>query len=219
MKKVINTFLCLMLLITALSLNVSAGYEYPPEIEDEENDIKGALVRFPNLFKILQIIGIVPIQSFEFMDITQAWFYENESEPDYLFASIKVKDLEYNSLRAIYAIRWTFDEKQYAAGCHTHSNGKFSWFFAGRIFGLFDNWAYRQGLIIDISECLIDDENNLITFKIPKNIIGDPKPGDVLLQTNAWAGLRFIREILTYLFGGELARDLTSYGNDYIIQY
>ena len=45
-----------MLVITALSLNVSAGNETDPEIQDEENDIIGFLVKHPVLFNILQII-------------------------------------------------------------------------------------------------------------------------------------------------------------------
>jgi len=219
MKKVLNILICFTLVITAFSLPVSAGYEDNPEIEDDENDIEGALVRFPILFKLFEKIRIVPTQSLEFIDIKSAWFFEEESEPDFLFASINLKELEYSPLRAIYSIRWTFKEKNYAAGGHIHSDGDFSWFFAGRIFGLFDNWAYKKGLIIDIYDCEIDLENNIITLKIPKEIIGSPNPGDVLTKTNAWTGLRFICEILTYPFGGELVRDTTSYGKDYTIQY
>lgn len=219
MKRMISILICLMLVITALSLSVSAGDENDPEIQDPENDIIGTLVQHPVLFKILQSIGRMPVQSFEFMDITSAWFYESENEPNYLFASIKIKNLEYIPLRAIYAIRWTFNDKNYGASCHTYSNGVFKWFAAGQIFGLLDNWAYKKGLIIDLSDCIIDDEKNLVTLKIPKNIIGNPNPGDILTYTNAWTGLRFIAEVLTYPFGGELAEDHTSYGNNYIIQY
>ncbi len=214
MKRIINILICLMVVITAFSLIVNAGDENNPEIQDTENDVTGKLVKFPILFKILQTINMVPFQSFEFIDITSAWFYENESEPDYLFTSIKIKDLEYTPLRTIYSIRWTFNEKNYGAACHIYSNGEFRWFAAGQIFGLLDNWAYKKGLIKDISDCLIDYEKNLITLKIPKNIIGNPNPGDVLTYTNAWAGLRFISEIF-----GELAQDFTSHGNNYIIQF
>ena len=203
-----------MLVITALSVTVSAGDEYNPEIQDPENDITGKLVKHPILFKILQTFNIIPFKSFEFIDVTSAWFYESEAEPDYLFATIKIKDLQYTPLRTIYSMRWTFNEKNYGVACHIHSNDEFRWFAAGQIFGLFDNWAYKKGLIKDISDCIVDYEENLITLKIPKNIIGDPTPGDVLTFTNAWAGLRFISEIC-----GELAEDQTSYGNNYIIQY
>lgn len=219
MKRIVNILISLMLITTVLALNVSAGDENDPEIQDEENDIIGPLVKLPVLFKILQSIGIVPIQSFDFIDITFAWFYENETEPDYVFVSIKMKDLEYSPLRAIYAVRWTFNEKHYGASCHTHSNGEFKWFAAGQIFGLLDNWAYKKGLIRDISNCTIDTEKNVITLKIPKNIIGNPDSGDVLTETNAWTGLRFVSEVFTYPFGGELVKDPTSYGNNYLIQY
>ena len=219
MRKMVSIIIVLVLIIATLSLNASAGDINNPEIIDEENDIIGTLAKHTAFFNILKAIGIVPIQSFEFIDILSAWFYENQTKPDFLFASIKIKDLEYTPLRAIYSIRWSFNEKKYAAFVHTHSNGEFKWFGAGRIFGLFDNWAYKQGLIRDISECAIDNEKNLIILKIPKNIIGNPKPGDILLETNAWTGLRFILEVLTYPFGGEMVKDPTVYGNNYIIQY
>lgn len=219
MKKIINILIGIMLVITVLAVNVSAGDESNPEIQDEENDIIGTLIEFPVLFQILQRIGVVPIHSFEFMDITSAWFFENETQPDYLFVAIKIKDLEYTPLRAIYSIRWMFNEKHYGASCHTYSNGEFKWFAAGQIFGLLDNWAYKKGLIKDISDCMIDIEKNIITLKIPKNIIGNPNPGDVLTETSAWTGLRFISEIFTYPFGGELVKDPAPYGSEYIIQY
>lgn len=214
MKRIINILISLMLVITAFSLTVYAGDENNPEIQDQENDITGKLIQYPILFKILKTINMVPFQSFEFIDITSAWFYENENEPDYLFASIKIKDLQYTPLRTIYAMRWTFNEKNYGAGCHIHSNNEYRWYAAGQIFGLLDNWAYKKGLIKDISDCIIDYEKSLIKLKIPKDIIGDPNPGDILIYTNAWTGLRFISEI-----GGDLAEDQTSYGNNYTIQY
>jgi len=219
MRKIINIFLCMVLVCTVFSLSISAKNETPPEITDEENDVTGSLINHPVLLNILKRIGIINVQSFEFMDVTAANFYENKNEPDFLYVLIRINNLEYISLRTIYAIRWTFDGKHFAAGCHTHSNGEFKWFFAGRVFGLFDNWAYKKGLIKDISDCIIDQENNLILLKIPKVIIGDPEPGDVLTQTNAWTGLRFVREFLTFPFGGQMAIDPTPYGNDYTILY
>lgn len=218
-KRIINILIGFILVITLLSLSLSAGDENNPEIKDPENDIIGPLIKHPILYKILQSIGKIPVQSFDFMDIKSAWFYESDNEPNYLFASIKIKNLDYIPLRAIYAIHWTFNDKNYGASCHTHSNGIFKWFAAGQIFGLLDNWAYKKGLIVDLTDCIIDDENNLLTLKIPKNIIGNPNPGDILTYTNAWTGLRFISEVLTYPLGGELATDQTSYGNYYIIKY
>lgn len=223
MRKIVNILIGVMLVVTVFSLNVAAidknNPTVNPTITDEENDVIGTLAKHPVLFKILQDFGIIPIEDFEFIDITSAQLYEDENEPDFLFASIKIKDLRYTQLRSIYAIRWTYNNKYYAACAHTHSNGKFKWFCGGRIFGLFDNLAYKLGLIKDITGCTIDDEKNLICLKIPKNLIGDPQPGEVLTETHAWSGVRFIWEVLTYPFGGELVKDPTEFGNDYIIQY
>lgn len=219
MKKRNTVLITMMLGILVLAMNVSAIDTIEPQIQDEENDVMGPLVEYPVLFQILQKMGIVPIQSFEFMDVTSAWFYEDLNEPNYLFITIKIKDLAFTRMRAIYAVHWTFNEKHYGVACHTHSDGAFTWFAAGQIFGLLDNWAYKKGLIQDISDCTINTENNHIVLKIPKTLIGDPNPGDVLTETSAWTGLRFISEIFTYFFGGELAKDPTPYGSEYIIQY
>jgi len=153
------------------------------------------------------------------MDIESADIYEMSNEPDFIFTSIKIKDLEYIPIRVFYAICFDYNDHHYAACCHTHSNGDFTWFSAGRSCGLFDRLARNKGLTKDISDCSIDEIENEITFKIPKELIGDPKPGEILTYTTARSGLRFIYEPFTYVFGGELAIDVTPFGDNYIIQY
>jgi hypothetical protein len=219
MKRKENIIIIFMLLFGLFSQSVNAINDSNPEITDELNDVFGPLIEHPNLFNILKVLSIIDMDTFDFMDIESADIYEDENEPQYLFASLKIKDFDYSNVRTIYAIRWTFNDKHYFVCCHTYSNGDFKWFSAGRTFGLFDNWAYKNGLIQDISNCEFDELNNLISFKIPKDIIGNPESGDVLSYTNAWTGLRFIFEILTYPFGGEMAIDQTPFGEDYIIKY
>jgi len=220
-KKISGIFVCMLLITAILPITgcVIAEDEQDPNIVDEKDDIFGIFIKNPKILNFFTKLKIFNMESFDFMDITSAWFYEYETEPDYLYASIKINDLEFTSLRVIYAIRWTYNEKNYAVSCHTHSNGEFSWFSAGRVFGLLDNWAYKMGLICDISDCKIGIEENIVTFKIPKDLVGDPESGDALTYTNAWTGLRFIFEPLTFPFGGEVAEDSTEYGGDYFIQY
>jgi hypothetical protein len=59
-----------------------------------------------------------------------------------------------------------------------------------------------------------------VTFEIPKTMVGDPNPGDSIVNPSAWAGLRLNREsFLTTILFGELALDYTGDGENYIIQY
>jgi len=217
--KILNFLIIAIVSMTAFISILSAGNNNEPEISDEQDDVIGTLIEKPNLLIIFQRFGIIDFESYDFMDIISASFYENSNEPEYLFAEIKIKELEHESLRVIYAIRWEYNEKFYGVTCHSYSNGNFIWFAAGRIFGLFDNLAYKNDLIQDISDCEFNTNSDSIIFKIPKDLIGNPQSGDILTNTNGWTGLRFVFEPFTYLFGGELAIDPTSIGNDYIIKY
>lgn len=235
MKKIIGMFVCVLLITTTLQITGTAivdikarnetkdflgytfgytdilssmmGDEEDPEITDEENDVVGPLVASPILFKLLTTFGVLDIESLDFVDITSAWFYENSDEPDYLYAAIKLKDLEFNNQRTIYSIFWTYDEKEWVAAVHVLSNGGIA------MFGVTTEWA---SLEIDGA---FDTDNNIVAFQIPKDYVGNPEPGDALTLPNAWAGLRFEKETLITVLIGELATDWTGYGRDYTIQY
>ena len=221
MKTKIVGILVMTLLITTLlpiTGTVLAGDEEHPEITDgDEDDIFGPLVSDPELFARLKSLGALEgIESFEFLDIISAWFYEDFNEPDFLYTSIKIKDLGFFDDRGIYSVHWRYNEVDYAAGVHTHSNGDYSSFFAGES----PNGPYS------IFSGSFDLENNIVTFRVPKVIIGNPQPGDVLTDTWAWTALRFKIEPATWPFGGELAKDaapfitdIEDYGEDYVIQY
>ena len=208
--------MCMLFISTILPItgSVLAGDEENPEMQDEENDLFGTFINFPNVLNFLQLLQIIKFDSFDFLDIESAWFYEELENPDYLFTAIKLKDLEVTPLRAIYAIHWDCNGKRYTSCLHTHSDGEYTGYVAGRIFGL----GYRRGIYYDITGELNID-NNIIIFNIPKDKIGNPEPGDVLTRTDAWTGLRFVSELFTIPFGGELIKDWSGYGEDYIIQY
>jgi hypothetical protein len=212
-KKLTGLFVCMLLITTLLSTTgiVTAGDEENPEITDEIDDLVGTFVTMPSLLNIFKIFKIFNLESFDFMDIKSAWFYEIPGQSEYLYTAIKLKNLDFINQRTIYAMHWNFDERSYAVGVHVHSNGAIKSFFAGRTMGRWGSYEEIDGSFEII--------NDIVRFQIPKNLIGDPEPGDVLTQTDAWTGLRFIFEPFTILLGGEVAKDWAGYGSDYIVQY
>jgi hypothetical protein len=211
MKKIVGILVCTLLITAILPVTVMAGDEENPEIVDETDDLFGIFVKNPKILNFFKILKIFNIESFDFMDITSAWFYENPDQQDCLYAAIKLKNLEFINQRTIYAMHWKFDGKNYAVGVHVHSNGEIQSFFAGQTFGRFGPYNNASGSF--------DLDDDILTFEIPKNIIGDPAPGDILTRTDAWTGLRFIYEPVTILLGGEVAKDWAGYGTDYTIIY
>jgi len=210
----------LMLLITMIyPISISAGDEENPEIIDNHNDQFGALVEYPTRIRTKIARILLQTESFDFIDIDSAWFYENELDSNHLYVTLKLKDLKITSQRAIYSIHWTFNDVTYAVGSHLYNNGKNVSCFAG-----LDRRFNRDWQPAEVS---YDFDNDIITFKIDKKQIGDPQQGDMLTNTFAWTALRFNHESLSLLFSdGELVKDGApfieshdDYGLDYILKY
>lgn len=210
-KKVICILYSMLFIASILPITntVIAGDEENPEVIDQEGDIVGMLINFPQFFRILKTFKILDVESLDFLDVLSAWFYENQFEPDYLYTAIKFKDLDLPNKRVIYSMHWIYDDSDYAVAVHILANGEIH---------IFSTYLGTLGVQYEI-EGSIDKENKIVTFKIPKNFIGNPKPGDILSNTDAWAGLRFSKETFFTAIMGDLAKDWTEYGRDYVIQY
>jgi len=202
MKKIIKTIIICMLLITSFALfpsKVLAGDENNPEITDNETDLFGPWVKTSE-----------DQETYSFLDIVSAWFTEKHDEPDFLFLYLKVKGLEFTELNSIYSMHWHYNGICYGVGVHAENNGAYQAFFGGNQDE--NKYEYITG------DFILD--KNIVSFKVPKILVGNPKPGDILTQTEAWTGLRLKMELLTLVFGdGELAKDWAGYGKDYVIQY
>ena len=132
MKKTIAVLIVFMLMMTVLKFttgNVFAGDEENPEIKDETDDLFGIFARQPSLFNFFKSLKIFDIETFDFMDIKSAWFYEVEGRPDYLYTAIKLKNLDFINQRTIYAVHWKHNEKSYAVAVHVYSDGAYKSFF------------------------------------------------------------------------------------------
>lgn len=193
-KKSFSFFMCFILLFTMFSSIVPAGDEQQPEIEDITGDI-----------------------NLSFLDIVSVWFYEESDESDYLFISMKIKDLN-EGFNAVFSVRWKYNDVVYVSGLDT-------FYFKDNEFrsGLRQRATYWQWK--NMPECIgfFNESTNIITWKILKSNIGNPKKDDFLTNTEASAVMGFPSNII-YIFTGREYRDFApdnygDYGENYIIQY
>jgi hypothetical protein len=208
-----------LLITTLLPITVLAGDEEDPEITDNLNDHFGALVEFSSRIRTRIALALLQIDSFDFIDIDSAWFYENPSEPEQLYTTLKLKDLTPIPQRAIYTIHWKSNGVPYTVWAHLHNNEQSSSCFVGVDRRL--NYKWQP------AEASYDFDNNIIIFKMDKEYIGNPRIGDCLTNTFAWTALRFNPLSLNLVFSdGELVKDAApflennlDFGRNYIIQY
>jgi hypothetical protein len=218
-RKIVGLFVCMLLITTILPITAMAGDENDPEIRDNLNDLWGLLVDHPLRIRTQIALKLLQINSFNFIDIHSAWFYENKSEHNYLYAALKLNDLSVNPQRAIYTIHWKYNGVPYAVWSHLYNNGQD--YISSVGVDKRSNYRWHD------AEVTYDFNRNIVTFKMDKQDIGNPQPGDFLIRTFAWTALRFNFEPLTLLFGsGELVKDeapflenYTSYGREYQILY
>jgi hypothetical protein len=150
-------------------------------------------------------IGDCPIKT---IDIVSAWFFEDSKDPNFLYVAIKVRDLQYKWIITNYVMYWYFNSTLYFSLLSTWGQGSNS------ICSIVENGVLLQQIA---GSC--DLENDVIAMKIPKNLIGDPSPGDLLIRPFAFS--RFT------MFGGILGplSPLADYapnnrqGKNYVIQY
>lgn len=204
-KKFIEIFM--LLIIIVLPLSVVAGDPENPEITDDKDDI---VINKSRLLNLLTTLHIIKTTSLDFLDINSAWFFENPTDPEYLFVSLKMKQLDFPNQRVIYALYWTCNSFEMSVYVHVTSNGEYALFAVKN-----DQWdvSYKINGSFNI-------DVGTVTFEIPKSMVGDPQPGTIIENPSAWAGLRMNREsLITVIIFGELALDYTGVGKNYIIQY
>ena len=144
---------------------VKGSYDDDPEITDEEGDTR-----------------------FDYIDVVWASFYENPTEPEHLYISLKIANLK-DMIGCVYAVHWYFDRAHYDTAFR---NGVLiprmdfkSWrcdYYLLRT--PVDTWdeSYNSGSF--------DLETGVITWRILKSCIGNPQPGDVLIQSYVFTAQR-----------------------------
>ena len=164
--------------------------------------------------------------AFGYIDINSVWFFENKETPEFLYVSEKINGPREYVPQQTFAVIWTYKNIEYACvlGAGFSVN---RWLNFDVTIGPHDNE------IINVNGTY-NFETGIITWKIPKSIIGNPQTGDVLTGTwsNAFRRLGFIGRIgftrnildmiIFFVFGNNMwdyAPDAPGYGLDYIIQY
>ena len=165
MKKIIIILLSAVLVIQLLSINVFAGSEEDPEFEDRTRDVK-----------IFGIFPFLPQFNYKYADIISAWINEESENPDLLIMNLKIRGLEENTKKfdAIYVISWTYNNIQYSASVHIFPQGPTP-LLAGPT-----NEEGNDYIDYVICNGDIDVTNNIITWIIPKNAIGNPSTGLII---------------------------------------
>jgi len=203
-NKIISIFLCFFLMA---SIFVSAGNIDNPEISDISED------------------------AFGYLDIDSVWFYEDSNIPELLFISMKINDPSLKKFQQTFAVFWKYNDVEYACSLHLGFGIKQDWqqYNAGESNrNSTDRWSKNYRINGTYSSL-----DGIITWEIPKNIIGNPKKDDILYNTwsNAFRRLGFLGRIgfsrpilnnLIYQYFGNSLYDYApdeGYGLNYIIEY
>ena len=186
-------FVMIMIPVSATAI----GYS-DPLITDEIEDVHGSLA------------FLFPQSAWSFLDIKSAWLSEKSTEPDYLYASIEFVDLTLKKWHTIYSFCWEYDGKICVANAHLGLNGAASDFYV----------TYGEHTE-KVPDGILDMQNDTVTFIVPKILVGDPKPGDILTKPYILTGMRPFQKdhLVLMLLLAEIGKDYAGIGSDYTIQY
>ena len=205
MKRTSHLIVSFFISFLLLSLTFSVVSADDPNIVDEEDNL------------------------FDYIDAVAGWFYENEDEPDYLFVSMQLVDLT-DHIGTVYAIHWEYEGLHYDVGLH---NGIFiprvnekNWgcHYYERNPLLF--WRERHVSTWDetTNSGVFDVDDDTITWKIHKDCIGDPQPGEALTDSYIFTAHRISKVGLIPVFFIPFSFELSdstpsSESQDYVIKY
>jgi len=204
MKKYLISLIVCFLVVGLIPQLVNAGDPNNPEITDPKNDVL--------LFG--QFASPLANRFLKHMDILSAWFSEKPDEPTILYLTLQLQDVKKIRLMGIYGVDWYYDGLEYAAILifeHGKENASGIQIQGTHFTPINDFYT-------------IHEENNTITWAIPKETIGNVTPGDSLTSPVAIAGVRFCSNALATLmmkrFGTNcIGFDITEQGKDYSILY
>lgn len=205
MKKLIIIITSLLLLSNITVLYAIAGDIENPEFEDKIRDVK--------------LFGIFPLLiqfNYVYVDVISAWIFELEENPDYLYMNLRIRDLRDNTDKydAIYVLSWTYNNIKYSASVHIFPEGPTS-LKAGPTDE--EGNDYIDYVICDGN---IDSNTEIITWIIPKDIIGNPTIGTKITNFIPHTHLRYPESTGFPLI--DLFKDLpwnSKIMNDYQIMY
>lgn len=175
-NKIIGIFVCMLLTTTILPMTALAGDPENPEVVDRIRDVK--------LFWFFAI----PFQmEYKHADIVAAWLHEESTNPDYLSVSLQMRDLgeKTESLEASYTVNWAWNNHLFLVALRINPDGIVS-FDVGRSLDYNDDieqWITCNGTV--------DVQQNIITWSVPKEFIGNPPKGATIQSILPVTTLRF----------------------------
>jgi hypothetical protein len=125
--------------------------------------------------------------NYKYADIVATWLHEESGNPDYLSVSLQMRDLteKTESLEAIYVVEWTWNNHLFLVCLHINPDGIGS-FVVGRSLDFNDDieeWITCDGTV--------DVQQNIITWSVPKEFIGNPWKGVTIQSILPVVTLRF----------------------------
>jgi hypothetical protein len=161
-------------------------------------------------------LGVIPGLLLNHLDIRSFSLYEKIDDPANLYASIEVSKFKFSEYRTCYAIHWNFNGITYYVGTNTHSSGE----YVSPICGYWEECGtiYHN---YQINGDIIENENT-ITWVIPKDKIGNPEYGDNLFDIVASSHLIYQKDCQAPFklnLASDYARPLLDDGYTYSIQY
>jgi len=219
MKKITALSICIMLVITSISFIASAETKNTFEKRDLPFDVRLDIRITTKNNAIIPFYshgGILPILLFNHLDIISFSLYEKTDDLEHLFASMKVNKFKFSEYRSVYVIYWTHDGIDYYASTYLHSLGDYVIQFCG---------YWEEGHTIyhhTIVEGDILENENKITWKIPKDLIGNPDVGESLTNIHAATYLVYQKDCgapRQLRLASDYLRPLFGEGYTYSIQY
>lgn len=205
---IIGISICTLLIL--LPATVCAGSRNDPEITDDTGDARA------------------------YLDIEKAWFYENQTTPDFLYTTIELAKPNIIPPKQHLVVSWMMNGEYYASMLAIGYDIGY-WFDFCSIIGK-GTFGDPEPQIATITGDINLDEGT-ITCKIPKSTIGNPQAGDILTHTYStcfqrfrfWGRLGFsplLRLLIFDALGNWQVEDIApnpileqEYGKEYIIQY
>ncbi|KYK23816.1 hypothetical protein AYK24_00865 [Thermoplasmatales archaeon SG8-52-4] len=192
--KILVCLVSMLFFTVVLPINTLAGDEENPEIKDVLGDVKGFFVKF------------LPPRLIQRIDINYTWFYETPDDPENLKIIGKLDNVVHSLFfKTFYSVYWIYNDHRYVVTMVTR------WYNVD---------CYVTDLETDESHMAIplhDGDSDIFGFIIHKDLIGNPKPGDILIDPWASAKIGFGNGLIFNL-ANDRAPD-TGYGLDYTIQY
>ncbi|KYK31486.1 MAG: hypothetical protein AYK22_07865 [Thermoplasmatales archaeon SG8-52-3] len=205
MKKIFVPCICLMLVITI------APFVSADENEFEKNDFKYDVI--PLFF--FQRWNPLWQMYFKHLDIVSFSITEDSEDSEFLHVTMELRDFKYSEYRSVYAVYWTYEYTRYFVVTNTHSEGQEIIIKAG----YFDVSGEEQSTLINGE---INEEENTLSWIVPKDLIGNPNTGDEFTEVHANTFLILQKDCqvkFPIYLAKDIARPLLKPGYTYTVVY